>query len=217
VRLARETYLDVLFAAVFAGRLPPASDLREAGETARAAPRPPQPARAADLLLDGLALLATDGYPAGAPVLRQAVSAFRSDEVSREEGLRWLWQACYAPQLVWDYGSLDVLSERHVKLASETGALIAMPIALNMRALPHLFAGEFAAAASLITQLESVTEAEQHRAVFLAGACRLAGLGNRGRPPDRGRHERGRAPRAGRLAYLRSMGHRSAAQQSRPV
>jgi hypothetical protein len=52
-----------------------------------------------------------------------------------------------------------VLSERHVKLASEAGALIAMPIALNIRALPHLLAGEFAAAASLITQLESVTEA----------------------------------------------------------
>jgi hypothetical protein len=34
-----------------------------------------------------------------------------------------------------------------------------MPIALNMRALPQLLAGEFAAAASLITQLESVTEA----------------------------------------------------------
>jgi DNA-binding CsgD family transcriptional regulator len=159
VRLARETYLDALFAAVFAGRLPPASGVREAGETARAAPRPPQPARAPDLLLDGLALLATDGYPAGAPVLKQAVSAFRSGEVSPEEGLRWLWQACYAAELVWDHGSWDVLSDRHVKLASEVGALIAMPIALNIRALPHLFAGEFAAAASLITQLESVTEA----------------------------------------------------------
>jgi DNA-binding CsgD family transcriptional regulator len=159
VRLARETYLDTLFAAVFADRLPPAGGLREAGETARAAPPPPQPARAPDLLLDGLVLLATDGYPAGAPVLKQAVTAFRSDEVSREEGLRWLWQACYAAELVWDYGSWEVLSDRHVKLASKAGALIAMPIALNMRAFPHLFAGEFAAAASLITQLESVTEA----------------------------------------------------------
>src|SRR5580693_4471073 len=159
VRLARETYLDVLFAAVFAGRLPPANGLREAGETARAAAPPPRPARAPDLLLDGLALLATDGYPVGAPVLKQAVSAFRSDEVSREEGLRWLWQACYAAELVWDHSSWDVLADRHVKLASEAGALIAMPIALNIRALPHLFAGEFAAAASLITQLESVTEA----------------------------------------------------------
>src|SRR5690348_16430831 len=70
-RLAWETYLEVLFAAVFAGRLPPAGGLREAGETARAAAPPPRPARAPDLLLDGLALLATDGYPAGAPVLKE--------------------------------------------------------------------------------------------------------------------------------------------------
>jgi DNA-binding CsgD family transcriptional regulator len=158
-RLARETYLEALSAALFAGRLPTGSGLREAAETARAAPPPPQPARAQDLLLDGLALLATDGYPAGAPVLKAAVSAFRGDEVSQEEGLRWLWQACYAAELVWDYGSWDVLSDRLVKLASEAGALSAMPIALNIRALPHLFAGEFAAATSLITQLESVTEA----------------------------------------------------------
>ena len=129
VRLARETYLDVLFAAVFAGRLATGSGLREVAEAARGAPPPPRPARAADLLLDGLALLATDGYPAGTPVLKQAVSAFRSDEVSREEGLRWLWQACHAAALIWDYGSWDVLSARLVTLAREAGALAALPLA----------------------------------------------------------------------------------------
>jgi DNA-binding CsgD family transcriptional regulator len=158
-RLARETYLDALSAGLFAGRLTPASDRRKAGETARAGPPSPRPARAPDLLLDGLASLATDGYSAGAPVLKQAVSAFRADEVSREEALRWLWQASYAAELVWDYASWEVLSDRHVKLAIQAGALIAMPIALNIRALLHLLAGEFAAADSLITQLESVTEA----------------------------------------------------------
>ena len=76
-----------------------AGGLWEAGQTARAVPLPPRPARPPDLLLDGLALLATDGYPPGVPVLKQAVSAFRGGEVSREEGLRWLWQACYAAGL----------------------------------------------------------------------------------------------------------------------
>ena len=158
-RLARETYLDALSAALFSSRMPPASGLREAGETARAAPPPPRPARPPDLLLDGLAALAVDGYPAGTPALKLAVGAFRGDEVPREGGLRWLWQACFAAELVWDYGSWDVLSDRYVKLVSEAGALIAMPIALNIRALSQLFAGEFGAAASLITQLESMTEA----------------------------------------------------------
>src|SRR5215472_5420518 len=92
-RLARETYLDALAAAQFAGRLALGGGMREVAEAARAAGPPPGPPRAADLLLDGLALLVTEGYPAGAPVLRQAVSAFRGTAVSREEELRWLWLA----------------------------------------------------------------------------------------------------------------------------
>jgi DNA-binding CsgD family transcriptional regulator len=158
-QLARETYLEALSAALFAGRLAVGSGLREVAEAARGAPPPSRPARAADLLLDGLALLATDGYPAGAPVLKRAVSAFRGDEVSREEGLRWLWQACHAAALIWDYGNWDVLSARLVTLAREAGALAALPLAFEARTWPHVLAGEFAEAASLVGQVEAVTEA----------------------------------------------------------
>jgi DNA-binding CsgD family transcriptional regulator len=157
--LARETYLDALAAATFAGRLALGGGMREVAEAARAAPPPPGPARGPDLLLDGLALLVTEGYPAGAPVLRRAVSAFRGTDVSREEGLRWLWLACHAAVLVWDYASGDVLSDRQVRLARDAGALIALPIAFYMRAGVHLFAGEFTEAAAMVAQAESVTEA----------------------------------------------------------
>jgi DNA-binding CsgD family transcriptional regulator len=132
--------------------------MREAAEAARAAP-PPGSARAPDLLLDGLALLITDGYPAAAPVLRQAVSAFRGTDLSREEGLRWLWLACRAAMIMWDYDSWDVLTDRQVTLARDAGALIALPIAFNTRAGAHLFAGEFTQAASMVAQAGSVTEA----------------------------------------------------------
>jgi hypothetical protein len=71
---------------------------------------PPGPTRGPDLLLDGISLVICEGYPAGAPVLRQAVSAFCGTDVSREEGLRWLWLACRAALIVWDYPSWDVLS-----------------------------------------------------------------------------------------------------------
>ena len=72
--LARETYLTAWMAALFAGHLAGAGDLLEVCRAARAMPRagPPQPA---DLLLDGLALLVTDGPAAAAPALRQAVSS----------------------------------------------------------------------------------------------------------------------------------------------
>ena len=92
-------------------------------------------------------------------MLRRAVSAFRGTDVSREEGLRWLWLACHAALIVWDYASWDVLSDRQVTLARDAGALITLPIAFNTRAAVHLFAGEFTEAASLVAQAESVTEA----------------------------------------------------------
>jgi DNA-binding CsgD family transcriptional regulator len=158
-RLARETYLDALAAATFVGRLTLGGELQEVAEAARAAPPPPGSPRAPDLLLDGLALVISEGYPTGAPVLRQAVSAFRGTDVSREEGLRWLWLSCRAALIVWDYASWDVLSGRQVTLARDAGALVTLPIAFNMRATVHLFAGEFTEAASLVAQAESVTEA----------------------------------------------------------
>ena len=158
-RLARETYLDALGAATFAGRLALGGGMREVAEAARMAPPPPGPTRGPDLLLDGLALLVTEGYPAGAPVLRQAVSAFRGTDISREEELRWLWLASRAAWMVWDYDGWDVLSGRQVTLARDAGALIALPLAFSNRARVHLFAGEFTEAASMVAQAESVTEA----------------------------------------------------------
>ena len=158
-QLARETYLDALAAAQFAGRLALGGGMREVAEAARMAPPPPGPARPPDLLLDGLALLVTEGYPAGAPVLRRAVSAFRGTDVSREEELRWLWLASRAARMLWDYDSWDVLSDRQVTLASDAGALIALPLAFNTRVGLHVFSGEFTEAASMVAQAESVTEA----------------------------------------------------------
>ena len=95
-RLARETYLEALAAAIFAGRLARSDGVLETARAARAAPPSSQPPRASDLLLDGLALLITDGHAAGAPMLKRALSAFRGEDISRGEGLRWLWLACRA-------------------------------------------------------------------------------------------------------------------------
>ncbi len=193
-RLARETYLDALAAAQFAGRLALGGGMREVAEAAPAAP--PGPPRAYDLLLDGLALLICKGYAAGAPVLREAVSAFRGTDVSREEELRWLWLASRAAWMVWDYPSWDLLSERQVTLARDAGALTTLPIAFNTRAGVHVFAGEFTKAASMVAQAESVAEAtgSSIRTLRRPGPCRLPRPGSTSRPPDPDRRRRRRAP-----------------------
>src|SRR4051812_10524999 len=130
-RLAREIYLDAVAAAIFAGRLFNDCGLREIAQAVRAAPSPSRPARGPELLLEGFTLLVTDGHRAGAPVLNHALTAFRGDEVSAAEGLRWLWVACTAAGLVWDFDAWDVLSGRLVGLARDAGALSALPFALN--------------------------------------------------------------------------------------
>src|SRR5271170_8020039 len=98
VALARETYLEAFTAALFVGRLSPA--VGDVARAARMAPAPLAPARAPDLLLDGLALLVTEGYAAGTPALRRALLAFRGQDISAEEGLSWLWLAGRAAMAV---------------------------------------------------------------------------------------------------------------------
>jgi DNA-binding CsgD family transcriptional regulator len=158
-RLAREIYLDAVAAAIFAGRLFNDCGLREIAQAVRAAPSPSRPARGPELLLEGFTLLVTDGHRAGAPVLKQALSAFRGDEVSAAEDLRWLWVACTAAGLVWDFDAWELLSGRLVGLARDAGALSALPFALNSRGGLHLVAGEPILADSLAKEVAAVNEA----------------------------------------------------------
>jgi hypothetical protein len=106
-----------------------------------------------------LALLITEGYDAGAPTVKRAVSAFRSEEISGEERLRWLWLACRAAGLLWDDESWHVLSARFVQLARDAGALSVIPLALSTRSGVLVFEGEPATAASLVDEAAAVNDA----------------------------------------------------------
>jgi hypothetical protein len=66
---ARETYLDAITAALFAGRLAHGAGAHDAATAALAALRPVGSPRALDLLLDGLARLIVDGPASGTAVL----------------------------------------------------------------------------------------------------------------------------------------------------
>jgi DNA-binding CsgD family transcriptional regulator len=179
VALAREIYLDALSAALFAGRLGGASDARQVATAARAAPPPAPPPRAADLLLDGLALLITEGHAAGTPIVRKALSAFHSAEIGTEEALRWLWLAGRAAGFIWDYEAWDSLTTRQIRAAREAGALAHLPFAFSTRVGVHIFAGETRAAASLVEQADALAEATYVRIVPPYGALALAAFRGR--------------------------------------
>jgi DNA-binding CsgD family transcriptional regulator len=126
-------------------------------EAARAAPPPARP-RASDLLLDGLAQVVTDGYADAAPTLTRALSAFHSEDIPMDEGLRSLWGACQAAAYLWDDEAYYVLASRAVRLARDTGAFSVLPIALSALGGALLLAGEFAQVASLIEEARTLTD-----------------------------------------------------------
>jgi hypothetical protein len=84
-------------------------------------------------------MLITAGHPAGTPILRDALAAFRSDEIGTEEGLRWLWLAGRAAGYIWDHDSWDALTSRQIRLSREFGALTVLPLTLSKRAGVDLF------------------------------------------------------------------------------
>jgi DNA-binding CsgD family transcriptional regulator len=160
--LARETYLDAFSAALFAGHLARGGDVREVAEAVLAADWGASSRRsplACDLLLDGLAILTTQGYAAAATTLKRALGAFRDEPMSEEDTLRWLWLACRIARALGDDASWDELTDRQVQLARNAGALSVLPIALIERFGVQLFLGDLDAAASLVAEAEAVVEA----------------------------------------------------------
>ncbi len=174
VGLARETYLEALGAAVFAGRLGGRCGVREVAEAARAAPLGPEPRRAVDLLLAGMATRFTEGYWRGVPALRRALQAFRGEAAPGEDDtLRWLWLAWLLAGDLWDDEAWQELATRAVRLARKAGALNVLPVDLEYRAGVHLHAGEFAAASALVDEADAITAVTgnaplRYAALFLA-------------------------------------------------
>ena len=155
--LARETYLEALWAAIRTGRSGAGHTARQTAEAARAAPPAADPPRAVDLLLDGLAARSAEGYSAGAPILRRALRALH-DETGGDD-TRWLWLGCHTAMDLWDDEACRTLAARHVHQAREAGALTMLPFALNYVAAHHIFAGEFTAATALLDEADAITAA----------------------------------------------------------
>ena len=128
--LARATYLDAFAAALSADRLVLRGDARDVAAAVLAAdwgPSSRESPIACNLLLDGLALITTEGYTAGAPALKVALRAFRDATLPEEEELHWLWLACHIARALGDDAAWDELTARQVELARRAGALSLLP------------------------------------------------------------------------------------------
>ena len=161
--LARETYLTAWMAALFAGRLAGAGDLLEVSRAARALPPPADP-RPIDLVLDGLALVVTDGPAAAAPTLRRAITAFAGPGITAQQELRWGWLAQGTASALWDDDAWRTMLVRQLQLARDAGALERLPLLLASLGTAVAWSGDFAAAAALVAEAEVVCEATGSRA-----------------------------------------------------
>jgi DNA-binding CsgD family transcriptional regulator len=159
VTLARETYLDAVSAVIFNGHLARNPGWLEVGSAARGAPAPTQVPRAADELLDALAIRLTDGFTASVPMIESALTAFSADDLPIQEALRWLLLAGVIAADLWDLERWQTVTTRHVDLTRRTGALSGLPLALDSSAVVLVFAGELLAAAAVVEEVRTVSTA----------------------------------------------------------
>jgi DNA-binding CsgD family transcriptional regulator len=174
---ARETCLEALAAAIFAGHL---GNGRDVLQVVHAAPSASQPPAAIDLLLNGLATRVTEGYAAGVPPLREALEAFRRDDGGNPANDRWLWLACRIAADLWEHEIWDELATSGVRRAREAGALSILPIAASYRAGVHIHAGEYTEASALLEEAYAVTQTTHTAPLVQATQMIAAYRGNEG-------------------------------------
>jgi DNA-binding CsgD family transcriptional regulator len=178
--LARDTHLEALWAAMWAGDLDSPGGVLAAAEAARAAPPGPEPPRAVDVLLEAFALRLTKGYAAAASLLTRALELSLALDVTSDEAGRWLAggraSALVALEL-WDAECWHALAAVQAQVARDMGALVHLQYALNFLAAAHLFAGDLTTAARLIDEDRMIAEATGNPPVGYAAMALLAWQG----------------------------------------
>jgi DNA-binding CsgD family transcriptional regulator len=151
-RHARATYLDALQAAVVAGTL--GGGLEEVAAAASAAPAAPGAPTPADRLLEGVAVLFTEGHAAAVPLLDRVF-----EETPDETWRRWPWFAGLIGWELWDVTRYREIALRQVALARESGALTALAPALSMLEIASVYVGDFGAAETLLEESDELADA----------------------------------------------------------
>jgi DNA-binding CsgD family transcriptional regulator len=176
--LARETYLNAWRAGVVTGRHAREGVHMEIARAIRDLPPRPEDPRPLDVLLEGLALLTTDGYAAAAPILRQAADL--APEIPVEDVLRWLGGQA-ACSIVWDFDAERTVVTRQAQIFRDAGALAHLPLHLNALGQEAAWMGDFKGAVAFITEAATVASTTGSRFLPTA-ALRLSAL--RGSEPE---------------------------------
>jgi DNA-binding CsgD family transcriptional regulator len=154
--LARQTYLEALVAAIYAGRLAHGQDARQVARAAISAtlwPSGSQPRPHSQLLIHGLAVRLADGYVAAAPTLREALRRYRA----QPHELDWLSVSYNIVAMdMWDDEAWFELAASQVRVARANGTLSWLPFTLDYLAEIHIQAGELSKAAALLMERERV-------------------------------------------------------------
>jgi DNA-binding CsgD family transcriptional regulator len=154
--LARQTYLEAMVAAIYAGRLARGQDARQVARAARSATLGPSgsaPLPHSQLLTHGLAVRLADGFLAAAPTLKEALRRYRA----QPQELGWLSVSYNLVAMdLWDDEAWFELAAGQVRLARANGTLSWLPFALDYLAEIHVQVGELSKAAALLLERERI-------------------------------------------------------------
>ncbi|SHN26615.1 helix-turn-helix transcriptional regulator [Cryptosporangium aurantiacum] len=112
---------------------------------------------AMDLLLDGVALLVTEGRAAAAATLQEAAKAVA--RMATADVIRWGWLAQGATPAIWDIEGMRNVCTRQVRLVRDAGALQMLPYHLTALGYALTWVGDFAEAAAIMAESETVAAA----------------------------------------------------------
>jgi DNA-binding CsgD family transcriptional regulator len=153
--LAVATCREALAAALSIGNR---DAIAEAAAALSALPRS-EPPTAAELVMTGHAVRVVESNAAGLRVLKRALEAFRTEQMAREDELAGFPFACVVALSLWDEESSYALCARFARLARMTGALTALPVALEFYSLIHIYKGAFSAAEALLAEEDALAQA----------------------------------------------------------
>jgi DNA-binding CsgD family transcriptional regulator len=164
VRMARETHLDALDAAILMGSRDGPNGLVELATSALKAPAASGELRLVDLLLDAVATRTVGSFHDAAPKFTAALDLILSFDPDVHTNQDWVWLlqsnlSALIPAEVWDVDAWHAVASRHVESAREAGALFFLQAGLQDLGWAHIHRGDLAEAQLLVGEDELISQA----------------------------------------------------------